>query len=527
MFNKKQLSVSILSVISIAGIAGILFATARGVGVSKDSVYYLDAARNIMNGQGYTNALKGEYTPITHWPPLFPLLLSLLGRLGIDLQIAARWLNAFLFGATIVLVGITLRRYFYNSTHIPLLGSFLTLTSASMLDMHSMAFSEPLFIFFGMCGLYLLSIYIENGKGAHLIASAGAVSLAFLSRYIGGALVLTGFLTILSLSRNNNKKKIVHSVIFVAISIFPMVLFFVRNLHIMGQVTSRSFAFHPITINHLLAMMITFSSWLFPGSDRFAIIPAQDIILAMVFITLVIGIAVLTISLNRKIDKDELSTLTPNHSTLSSVFGIFIFSYIISIILAASLFDVRIPFNNRILSPLFIPGLVIVLYLLHRQFLSSVRQRIKSTIIIISVVIAGIYLASGAVWIIYSHQNGRGLIGRNWRHPQIEAELNSLPPKTLIYSDEAFFIYFMTGRSSYSIPDTNNTQAFAKMISRLEKEGGVIAYFNIKYWHPLRTTKIPSKSSLLREGDLHKILSVRLFAKERHASVYRVQQMLD
>lgn len=527
MLNEKYLKVSPLFVLSIAGIAGTLFATARGIGISGDSVVYLDAARNIMKGLGFVNAIGGEYTPITHYPPLFPIILSFLGRLGIDLQIAARWLNAFLFGATILLVGIILRRYTCNSTYVPLLGSFLTLTSASMLDVHTMAHSEPLFLFFTISGLYLLAVYIENKKMARLLASAGAFSIAFLSRYIGGALVLTGTIVILSLSRNSHRKRIVDSVIFIAVSIFPMVFFIIRNFHVSGQATSRSLAFHPITLNHLHAMMITFSSWLLPGSDRFTILPAQDVITAVVLITLIIGMAVLAKYLCKKTKKNESSHLESNPATLTRLFIIYIIIYIASIILSASLFDRIIPFDNRIFAPLFIPGLIIVLFLLHRLFLSSVRQRIKSTFLILSVVFACFYLASGVVWIIYSHNNGRGLIGRSYQYHQILAELNTLPIKTVIYSDKSRYIYFMTGRPSYSIPDTNNTQALAEMICRLKNKGGAIAYFNVKYWYPSRPTGITSGSNVLSEDDLHKILPLRLLAKERHASVYQVRSKLD
>ena len=57
-------------------------------------------------GKGYSDIwLDSTIEPITHYPPLLSLSLSVLGLLGIDPLRGARILNILLFGTNTALVG--------------------------------------------------------------------------------------------------------------------------------------------------------------------------------------------------------------------------------------------------------------------------------------------------------------------------------------------------------------------------------------------------------------------------------------
>jgi hypothetical protein len=59
----------------------VLVSTSQhGVGISPDSTCYISAARSVLAGKGYLNALEA---PFVHWPLLFPSILALLGVTGI------------------------------------------------------------------------------------------------------------------------------------------------------------------------------------------------------------------------------------------------------------------------------------------------------------------------------------------------------------------------------------------------------------------------------------------------------------
>ena len=62
-----------------AALATVLTLTRRGVGVSPDSMTYLEAATNFHEGRGLVaTAPDGSLQPLSHYPPLYPVMLSLL-----------------------------------------------------------------------------------------------------------------------------------------------------------------------------------------------------------------------------------------------------------------------------------------------------------------------------------------------------------------------------------------------------------------------------------------------------------------
>ena len=158
--GKRYYSIVPLAILALIGIVILSLITRWGIGISPDSTIYIGSARNLLNGHGLSvMSGDGQAIPLTHYPPLFPILLSILGKSGIVLPEVARWLNVCLFGANILLVGLVINRYTHGSIWVPAFGSFLMLTSVHMLHIHAMAWSEPMFIFFGILGLFLLDIY--------------------------------------------------------------------------------------------------------------------------------------------------------------------------------------------------------------------------------------------------------------------------------------------------------------------------------------------------------------------------------
>ena len=90
----------ILMLVALGGVGVVLFSTTAGVGLSVDSASYIETARNLAAGRGYvTLSADGTARKMIHFPPFFPVLLATATSLGVDAQIAARWLNAFLMFA--------------------------------------------------------------------------------------------------------------------------------------------------------------------------------------------------------------------------------------------------------------------------------------------------------------------------------------------------------------------------------------------------------------------------------------------
>ena len=85
----------------------VIYTTPWGTGTGWDQAMYIGAARNLLAGKGLTIAWGlDQGKPLTHFPPLFPSVLALLGLGGLDPWDAARYLNAALRGIDLLLVAL-------------------------------------------------------------------------------------------------------------------------------------------------------------------------------------------------------------------------------------------------------------------------------------------------------------------------------------------------------------------------------------------------------------------------------------
>jgi len=186
----------LLSAIALLAFWWLKISTPYGLGLINDSSAYVGGAVNLLGGYGYSRLSGGgEVKPITHFPPMFSIILALVGLTGINIIRAARFMILLLYGFNAVLVAISLlvitRRNF-----VSLLGAFLFATNSVFLRVHSMLMSEPLFITFCLLsGLFLAHFFNEKHRRWLFFAGLFA-GFAALTRYAGLALFLTAILTI-------------------------------------------------------------------------------------------------------------------------------------------------------------------------------------------------------------------------------------------------------------------------------------------------------------------------------------------
>ena len=195
--SSSECSVQIMLVVcAIAGGVLLFFSTSRGVGLSPDSAVYVGAARSLLQGHGYSMPTdSGTFAPVAHFPPLYSISLSLLGWLGQEPFTAARWLNTFLFTASAFLAGLIALRA-TASWVLAVSAVTLLITSYPVVLVHSMAWSEPLLLFFQLAGVFFLLRFFSQAELFHLVAVATVTGLGILSRYAGVASVFAGLAAI-------------------------------------------------------------------------------------------------------------------------------------------------------------------------------------------------------------------------------------------------------------------------------------------------------------------------------------------
>lgn len=507
-------------VISTIGIIALTINIRLGIGTSLDSVSYITAARNLLHGQGLQDIhshpqdvnlhiQKTKMAPMTHFPPLYPTILALIGILGIDPLLGSELLALITFGINLFLVYFITYRY-TKSYWLSLLSSFFALSSIDMLRIHSHALTEPLFITFILLTIFSLANYLEKNLKIFLYLSAIMASLAWLDRYIGITLVVASILSLWLFKKCNLKIKIIDSVIFIIISCLPISLWMTRSILIANSATNRKIFFHPITTEKIKNGIFTIINWI--GTDsEIANITIGLIILSLFIFIFYYGTKLrLTYKLNS------------NLKTFLYINLIFIGVYIIFLFVSISLFDAATPLNWRILTPIFPLILMIILFLIY--IVSQPFYKQKNIIIMAIVSVTCLFFI-----IIYSYnsfyfikQNAtKGIIGMShpaWQNSIIIKTIKQLPNNTIIYTNKANTLFWFTNRLSLLIPAkidvfnlTTNQQYYTQMSEVRERITSDTIFINFK------------TGTEVTEQELIDVLPLQLIQKDQFGAIYKMK----
>ena len=172
----------LIAAIAALGVMSILAREVTyGVGLIGDWATYISTARNLLAGKGFVQLNEWSYS---HWPPLYPLLLTAASLGQWDPYEVAGPLNAACFGLTLFVAGRCLRRYIAKP-FLAIWACLAILLALPLTGVASAALSEPPFILFTLLFLAQTCNYLESGRRANLIWAATFASMAFMTRYIG------------------------------------------------------------------------------------------------------------------------------------------------------------------------------------------------------------------------------------------------------------------------------------------------------------------------------------------------------
>jgi hypothetical protein len=454
----------------------------------------------------------------------------MMGTAGMDPVVAARWLNTSLLAVNVLLIAYLIYRSTNGSLGAAAWGGLIVLSSVTMLSLHSSALSEPTFFGFALSALSLLAAYLTRPRRWLLVASAATVALACLTRNSGVALVPTGVIAVLLLSRTSLRAQLLDAFVFAAVSCAPMVLWAVRNMRVAGEPTGRDITFHPIGTTHFAEAASTVVEWFYPGG-----VPLSRALFGLMGAAAV----ALLIQGSLRCARGFTGRLEPEttrsgsrprnsgrtESPLPRLLVLFVLIYLVFMVVSLSLFDANIELGSRHLSPVFIAAIILISTSAQRLLslsspLASQRWRIAKRLTIVAAGLALSVLAvlGGARWILWSHQSGLGFSSKEWRESDTVVRVKHLPSGLPIFSNEVPAIYFLTGKPARPIPHkvdamtrrkrTTYSQDLGRMRDELRAKQGVVVYFRrTGNW---RTTVderwwIPTETELQEALDLRRI----------------------
>ena len=476
---------------ALAGLVALLAVNRLGPYTSPDSVFYAGTARRLLAGAGFA-APPGTQT-LSNFPPLLPLLLAGIGRLGIDPLDVLRWLNPVLFGATVGLTGAVVWRR-TGSTAVGLAAALVVLFARDLLAVGGSAFSEPLFILLALAAMVSLARFVDGGDHRWLWLSAALAAAAFLTRYVGVTVALAGAIVLLRAGRRRE------AAAYAAVTVAPVVAWLAW-----AGLGGGHLAVHVFDLEYLARGADSASRWLLP-----AVVPAG----IRVVVAVVVAAAVVVVG--RRAPRT-------GQDVLASVLGTFALLYLALLLADRVFLDATGRIDGRFLAPLHVVVVILVASLARRAGDTGLLRRR-------AVAVAGIVLALQAGQAVSWVAGGltddgitrRGYAAAAWRRSPVMAAIGGLGPDVPVFSNGADAIFLHTGRATSQLPariEYRTGEPNSDYLSELESvraalaAGGVLVYFQAI---TARDRFLPPAS------ELEARLGLRVVDRDRVGTVYRL-----
>lgn len=457
MKTNQPLFPLLLLLLALAGALLLQNSLPEGMGLVNDSAAYINGARGLAAGEGYIRAAgDGTPRPITHFPPLFSIVLVGISRLsGGNLFRAAEWANVTLLGINILLVGLLVRRA-TGSEMLGLLGAGLALSSAALLRVHSFALSEPLFLAVTLASMLCLLAFLRpggkspaGGNQGWLVAAGVLAGLSYLTRYVGVALFAAALATLL-LYFQTWRARLSSAGIFLAASLPWVLAWSLRNAIQTGSATNRQLAYHAISPDNLQQGLSNFWAFLLPSRLRLPdVLPIP--LLAVVFAALLAALAAGVIVAAARLLRGGAEAIQPRECFSWAVLlvGVHALAYLGTLFFSMSFVDASTLFEDRILAPFYVDALVLGAWLLRRLYQGRASWR-RWVTPVLALALLLTFMDDGRKTLIELSYDGQGYASTAWSHSRTLAAAKKLSGRT-IYTNRMPALNLLANRSAFAL----------------------------------------------------------------------------
>lgn len=458
--------------LALAILAGALVAYATPFGLvifSGDSVAYIDGARNLLAGHGYSVGIPPQpLTPIVTFAPLYSIAIAATDVFIRDPYAAARWVSIFCFAISVFLLCLLVWRATDGNFMAALTAGLIFCVNPDLLGVFTKGFSETIFIPLGLAGQVALAEYVMKERRGWLLGSALCLGLSAIARYSGVVWIAAGTCTVLLCARGHGRARLGKAFLFLLVAMLPTVGLTIRNRMVSDRVAGRLLRLHPVSISHLRECMETVSSWFLPW--RFE---------GWIYGVAVAGGLALLAAFALRNSREPRFGRAFTFWVLSATFSLL---YLLHLPLAISLVGYDTAINDRILSPVevcVIASLGVWLVCGRKGWFLTARAAITGLIILLSLVSTRSFLAK-------SRFNSGGYRGPVCRSSPLYQTILHLPPNAVIYSNKPEAVYLSVEKPVRAIPFKNDPMnltpnkdvlgEIAKMEQDLKENNGVIVY---------------------------------------------------
>ena len=485
--EKKTNLIFWLLLIALIAFGGILYfqTTLQGVGLVSDSVNYINGARSISAGNGYyRESGGGTLKPITNFPPLYSILLSILLWFKMDWFAAVRIFGLIFFILNLGLTGILVREITKN-IWFGLCAVVLMLVLKPFLYFQVFAMSESLFFFCTLAAFLFCVFALETGKSIHWIFCGLFCGLAFLTRYVG----IISFITMLSvLILNRRIKGSLKSILWLLIGAVPLISsWLIRNVIVSGNASNREFFFHPVGSAEIKDGILIFWKWLFPVRYQ----NVEQPVFWMEWAVIGFAVAAFLFLLILFLLSFKKNTDFSPYINCQWIFAMYIFCYLAFIWATISFFDASVNIEERILFPVFL--VLVLLIFITGEFIVQRRKWFFQLAMIGFYGYFVITFSQDLIRFVPKFQSeGYGWAWEGWRTSPAMQIIRELPSEMMIYSNQPEAVSLWAGRGSFALldpidPSTNlPREDYSDTMDRIRNQvldgESVLVFFGIDSW---------------------------------------------
>jgi hypothetical protein len=429
---------------TLAGVVGVWVATLRyGIGLTPDSVRYLDGARSLASGAGYT--ANGQ--AITDFPPGYSWILSLGRHVGVSAIDAARLLSLVAIVATILLAYVLVCRHVL-SEGIRTAAILAIGCSAILLEIYEKALSEHFFVPVLLLFLLVSENLLRGGRFAVLVGPLVLLAwAAFFLRYAGVVLIIVGALVVYVARRSRGSWTALGlAIAFGLVAGSSPLAWMIRNVDAgSGPLGPRAGASASVYTN-VTRVANELSTWV--ATDGAPAI-VRRLVLVVVLAVIAVGVGVLA---TRDLRSDARLAPRLPLVALVTIYGIYLVASASVVAFAA--------INTRLLVPIFVPIVVLVAWLYE-----EVRPAIRRPATRVAITGAALaWVALSVVWFagraVDSAQHGAGgYASARFHNSQLLRAVRNLDFSIPTFSNDAPAISFFTGKHARASAEKTRFQS--------------------------------------------------------------------
>lgn len=503
-----------LSIVGLvmAVIAGVLVfvATSKGAGVTYDSNFYLSAGFNLATGKGLVD-FHGQ--TLVWYPPVYAIEFTIAHWIGVGFQSMDRFVSCLEIAALVWLSHLLLRRHIRRDALV-LTGTVMVGIASPLLDVYDRIWSETAFLPLCLAFFLILESLLKKPESRRLLGWAVAVSsIAFLFRYVGLCLVLTGAIAIyLGLRDRGHRAALESAGRFTALGLIVPAVWFIRNDEVSGTFAgSRGTQVHGLSYV-VLHFFDTIGGWVWPAQ-----MPPSSSRFALGVVVVVGGLLVGALFVARLLRADTLSLRDTRSRQLLPLCA-FLVCYLVSYFIGDQ--GATTPAGvTRLASPLFIPLLVLALAAADR-WLDVVRPRFARTalVAVIGLAAAGVVVQaiSSGVDANGAARNGISYSAPNWTQSPFTLSAVNLhvPSSTVVITNGGTFLYPALQRTLLPVPTRTSQPVPDWFVKKTACSGAILMWTNLL-----------GPGTSYQPSDLRKVMVLTQLSSDADGQIYRLSAL--